>query len=162
MSDEIKILLDKQDDLAQKFWKLLQHFWDKRKGNNVPKVVSLWYNAGCVMEKISPHFNIVQTGPFIFRNKERIMNNDMSWIFDMNFEYQIEDWRKMITKVSPLLSNGLEKTLVQIKDFLQDRIRLMNNENDIELGSKLSKTLLSWYSRYSVLELEIIELKNAL
>lgn len=159
INEEIKKIMNTRDDIAKKFWSLLQYCWEKFKGDNVPRVVNLWYNAGCITEKMKPHFNIITTGPFLYKFKEEISNNQLDWIMNLDFDSQLDDWREMLNRVSSTLCNGLDETLVTIKEYLQLRIQSLDTEQGRVAGLNVCKTLLAWYSRYSMLEKNIEELE---
>jgi hypothetical protein len=162
INNEIKRILGIQDNISKKYWALLVYFWEKFRGDDVPRVVNLWFKAGGIMETMKPHYNIIHTGPFIYTFRENINNSNIDWIIHMDFDRQMADWREMLTSISSTLCDGLESTLVLIKEFLQCRVKEFDNERGRAAGLDICKTLLSWYSRYSILDKDIIELKTKL
>lgn len=160
INTEIKKLLLVQDELAKKFWNLLEHIWNK-KGNldNTPNVVKLWFTAVRCIQAINPHHNIKETGAFFWKYKDQIINNDSTWMLEHNWEKQMQDWKDIITNFSPALCNNLDSTLIKIRDFLNGKAQEMNNEKSRKAGAEICKTLLSWYSRYSIIDQEVKDLK---
>jgi hypothetical protein len=153
INNEIKRKLDIQDNLAKKFWSLVQFLWEKFKGDNVPIAVSLWYKAGCTLEIVKPHFNIISTGTLVYKHRDDISNNDIDWVSSIDFDSKMEDWRLM-------LGGSMQSTLIKIRDYLMVIIQnATNTENKKSAVLEVSKNLLSWYCRYNVLGHEISELK---
>lgn len=159
IDDEIKKKLAIQDKLAKNYWGLCQFFWVKSSGNNIPNLVKIWYNAGGLMERINPHFNIKQSGTFIYKYRNEILNDNLDWIIHNDFSSQMNDWRFMLSSVSTKLSNALEPALCNIRNFLIDRINVINTPDGVKSGLQFCKNLLIWYSRYSILDKEISELQ---
>lgn len=161
INDQIKNKLAEQDKLAQNFWNLLEYLWNTKLTTAAPFTCKIWMKCVSVAQLADSHYNIKKTGPFFFKFRKQINNDNIIWISDYNFETQMEDWRELFNKFGTKLTGIIENKLLEIRSFLKLTINnYMYDQKKRESIIKLCKTFLKWYCDYSILDKEIKELKN--
>jgi hypothetical protein len=153
---KIKDKLDKQDKLAIKFYNIA-NFMMTKYSSEAPFFIKMFLKILKIYQAINPHFCIKSSGPFFFKFREKIINEDPNWIDLCDFDSQKKDWEELLNTSNIFI--GKEMISGNIHKIV-DHIKLISNKIDTQKGIQLSSTFLKWYCEYSILQQEIILLSS--
>lgn len=155
IDDVWKNKLLQQDDIANKFYDLCSFIVDKYTVD-CPTKIKVFIGILKTVQKFNTHYVIKTTGPFFWKFKDQIMEGDIEWIYDYDFERQMADWNEIIHKFPTMVSGKLEK----IAESVRDHIKKLAKEVPKEKGAQLCLHFLKMYSVYNTLQLEINQLSK--
>lgn len=151
----IKFRLKQQDQIAKKFYDMCKFITDKYTEES-STLFKIFLKILSAVQYTNPHFAIKSSGPFFWKFRKEINSDDVTWVFDYNFAKQMEDWKEIAGKFPTIIDNKLNS----ITESVRDRIKEIAKDTDPDKGSKLCKTFLKWYSIYSILDKDLLILKE--
>jgi hypothetical protein len=156
IANQIKKKLDKQDKLAIKFYNIA-NFMMLKYASDAPFFIKIFLKILKLYQALNPHFCIKSSGPFFFKFREKIINEDPDWIKTCDFKSQKQDWEEMLNSSNMFI--GKEIISGNIHKIV-DHVKLVADKIDKKKGIELSSTFLKWYCEYSILQQEIILLSS--
>jgi hypothetical protein len=170
MSDDTRIIimdkLKRQDELCKKFWNILKFLANKYATPDCPIMVKIFIAAQSARQVIKPSAAISSVGAFLFKRREQIETDDLSWIINLDFTSCIDDdWIPIIRRYGgslvPGLLSSVRNQLYGVADWIKYSVGLLisNEESKIQL-CKVANNLLSWYCEFVICEKDIEILKK--